>query len=927
MTDGTQFSQLPSFMQQAAKAYYESYVSAIDRQAELADGDLMAMAADLSGYVSDMVEYVENNADFSDLVQRFDTLSAGTKTQESIDELNELIPLINEYIAAYNALNGAEKGEIPLIQPLSAEDLEKTKENATAVQDTIAALDTATIYKDLAMAKEEANSFLSVLSKLGEGEDQFVNLHDAVMAAAQEIADSFGITDTSVIGKMGEKLLEGLLDTYPDILKYVDTATGMLTEGWEDGIAKATNPWKEFFSEAKLKDALTQAKRDMASLDASSLWEELLKPEGKGLYQYAEDWAKQLLPDGTAEEIHTHAQAFVDAFFDIYTDIDTAVMDENGRLAAGVEETVAIMRKAANAATTETTKLENAYKSLHSGTLARNEAISGLTNMKALSAAGNTAGMRSAFEALSTEAISAISDAMPALIDKLNAGTAAAEDFEAAIAKLHEAETKEGKDAWEGYFNKTEAGLRKQSALITSVMRNIITEVSGAENRQEAFYHRLMELSKEDVDVSGLLDQYGLLCTLLLEGTQDADALYAALTRMENLDTLQASLEHTDKLTKAFQTIDLGASGYDPLSALEAYETLEKEYTTLTALQRGSTEYLAQAKALVQESTAAVYQEAAAYGVVTSLQAKAAQAAATGAQKRQYAETDKNSYAGGVAFLETALRQAEASGKDIAQSWKDALSSLDEAGHLEAMCELFGDISNLAIDCGGNVAQIVAKLNEMRAAAQAITLSDTAKALREERASNTAGTNAYREQIDALSAAFDSGSVTAAMETWNSFDEALQQSIANTYPSLVIALDDANQAAQSLSDSAVTLADREDGLSDSSTDASKKLKTLGKELNSAQKASAARYFKNTATAIENLRHGTVSANEAFAAYNKEAEKAVKANEEYTAVSAKMAAGTEVASSEVENLAEYLGNMDPTALLQNWDQVGSLIASA
>lgn len=98
-------------------------------------------------------------------------------------------------------------------------------------------------------------------------------------------------------------------------------------------------------------------------------------------------------------------------------------------------------------------------------------------------------------------------------------------------------------------------------------------------------------------------------------------------------------------------------------------------------------------------------------------------------------------------------------------------------------------------------------------------------------------------------------------------------------------------------------------------------------MNSAQRASAARYFKNTAAAIENLRHGTVSANEAFAAYNKEAEKAVKANEEYTAASAKMAAGTEVASSEVENLAEYLGNMDPTALLQNWDHVGPLIASA
>ena len=274
MTDGTQFSQLPSFMQQAAKSYYESYVSAIDQQAELADGDLMAMAAELSAYVNRMVDYVEANADFSELIRRFDTLSAGAKTQENIEELNALIPLINEYITAFNALQGTEENVIPLIQPISSEELAHAKQEADAVKEAIASLDTSTIYKDLAMAKEEANGFLSVLSRLGEGEDQFVNLHDAVMAAAQEIADSFGITDTSVVGKMGEKLLEGLLDTYPDILKYVDTATGMLTEGWEDGIAKATNPWKDFFSEAKLKDALTQAKRDMASLDQSKLWEE-----------------------------------------------------------------------------------------------------------------------------------------------------------------------------------------------------------------------------------------------------------------------------------------------------------------------------------------------------------------------------------------------------------------------------------------------------------------------------------------------------------------------------------------------------------------------------------------------------------------------------------------------------------------------------
>lgn len=467
-----------------------------------------------------------------------------------------------------------------------------------ATGEAIASLDTSDIYKDLAVAKEEANGFATVLSKLGEGENQFVNLHDAVMDTAREIAEVYGITDASAIGKIGEKLLEGLYDTYPEIINYVDTATGLLTEGWEDGIAKATNPWAEFFKKARLEDALTQAKRDMAALDVSSLWDELLNPEGKGLYQYADDWARALIPDGTEEEVHSLAQQFVDAFFDMFSDIDTSIMDGNGRIAAGMEATIAIMRKAANAATTETTKLQNAYKSLHSDTLARNEAIAGLTNMKGMAETGNTAGISAAFEALSAEAISAIADAMPELIDRLNSGTAAAEDFEAAIGKLHEAEVKSGRDAWKGYFDKTAEGLKQQSALFSTTMKSII-----------------------------------------------------------------------------------------------------------------------------------------------------------------------------------------------------------------------------------------AKLYEMREAAQSMGLADMADSLREERVSNAAGTGGYQEQVDALTAAFGEGGtegVTAAMEVWNSFDASLQQSIAKTYPSLVIALDEANRAAAELSGTVGELEGSEGELSGATNSASKRVTALGK---------------------------------------------------------------------------------------------------
>ena len=927
MTDGTQFSQLPQFMQQAATEYYNAYIGAIDQQAELAEGDLMAMAADLSGYVTNMVDFVDANADFSDLIHRFDELSSQPLTIESANELNSLIPIINEFISAYNAMTETTDDDFPLLGEILIDDLVTVKENIEEINEAVAALDTASIYKDLAVAKEEANGFVSVLAKLGEGEDQFDNLHEAVVATAQEIADAYGITDVTAISKIAEKLLEGLYETYPEIINYVDTATGLLTEGWEEGVAKATNPWASFFKKEKLDDALKEARRDMDALDASSLWDELLSPEGKGLYEYADDWARSLIPDGTEEEVHELAQQFVDAFFEMFDGIDTSIMDGNGRIASGMDETIATMRKAANAANAEATKLENAYKSLHADTIARNEAISGLTNMKGLVEAGNLGAAKNNFEALSSEAISAISSAMPEFIDKMNDGTVATEDFEAAIVRLHEAEVKVGKDAWKDYFGKTSAGLKQQSSQWASTMKGIIAEVSAADDRETAFYNKLIALSKEGVDISGMLDQYGSLALLLLSGTENAERLYAILSQMENLSGLQVDLEEADKLAKAVKSIDPSNVSYNPLNALSAYDTLEQEYSELTDLQRGSVEYLERARQLTQETVAEVYNEAAAYGVVTELQAKAAQAAASGERDRTFRRVDENNYAGGVAYLENAVQQAQDAGEDVTKAWEDALSNLDEAGHLEAMCEMFGDISALAVECGGNVEEIIARLYEMREAAQAITLSDMAESLREDRESNFAGTNSYQDQIDALVSAFDSGGIESAMDTWNSFDASLQQSIAKTYPSLVIALDDANKAAGDLSGTFSDLEGDQDNLSDSARAAAKKVTALGKELGSAQKSANARYFKSTASAIEDLKNGAISVSDAFGAYNKEAAKAVKANEEYSAASKKIAAGTTVATSEIENLASYLGNLDPAALLQNWDQVGPMISGA
>ena len=393
---------------------------------------------------------------------------------------------------------------------------------------------------------------------------------------------------------------------------------------------------------------------------------------------------------------------------------------------------------------------------------------------------------------------------------------------------------------------------------------------------------------------------------------------------------MQVDLEHADALSSAAKAINPADGSYDPQSVLTAYALLEAEYGELTQLQRGSAEYIARAKELTEQTTASVYEQAAAYGVVTNRQAQAAQAAADGQRERRFKRVEENGYQGGVGYLESTVRKAEEAGADVTAAWNNALDELDAVGHLDAMCQMFGDISNLAVECGGDVEEIVRRLYEMRDAAQSISLSDMAEELRRERTANTAETDSYDDQVGALLSAFGEGGtegVLAAMEVWNGFDESLQQSIAETYPSLVIALDDANQAAQSLKEGVGELAEGEDALSDSSQTAEKKMSALGTELNAAKKSSSAKYFKNTAKAIEKLKHGAVSVSDAFGTYNKEAETAVKANEEYQAASKKMAAGTKVAASEIDTLAEYLGNIDPQILLANWDQVGPMLSSA
>ena len=138
-------------------------------------------------------------------------------------------------------------------------------------------------------------------------------------------------------------------------------------------------------------------------------------------------------------------------------------------------------------------------------------------------------------------------------------------------------------------------------------------------------------------------------------------------------------------------------------------------------------------------------------------------------------------------FLTDAVRQAEENGRDVAQAWNDALAELDEAGHLEAMARCSGISPIWRWPAAATSRRSLKSSTPCSETAQAVSLSDMAQALREEREGNFAGMRtAIRNRSGSLMAAFGEGGmegVRAAMDVWNSFDESLQQSIAQTYPS------------------------------------------------------------------------------------------------------------------------------------------------
>lgn len=182
-------------------------------------------------------------------------------------------------------------------------------------------------------------------------------------------------------------------------------------------------------------------------------------------------------------------------------------------------------------------------------------------------------------------------------------------------------------------------------------------------------------------------------------------------------------------------------------------------------------------------------------------------------------------------------------------------------------------------------------------------LRESVQAAREELEAGRAGQFGFGEQINTLMDALQNGDVVSA---WTSMSKSMQSGIEKTYPQLVQAI------------RAVEVA---------TGDASEEQAELSKQLANAKWQASIRTFTETATAIKGLGNYTVTATDAYAKFYSEAEKAVKAQDEYEKATQKSAEGTEVIADDVKELASFLGYVTPDALLQDWDQVGPRLSQA
>ena len=166
---------------------------------------------------------------------------------------------------------------------------------------------------------------------------------------------------------------------------------------------------------------------------------------------------------------------------------------------------------------------------------------------------------------------------------------------------------------------------------------------------------------------------------------------------------------------------------------------------------------------------------------------------------------------------------------------------------------------------------------------------------------NWAKSNHFEDQISQLQTAVDTGGIEAALELYNSWDDAMQQAVGTEYPNFVLMLTKASNKIKEQGKETANLTEETNGLSSA-------LKTAT-DLNNIK------YFKDSAKAIKQLSEGTISASDAYDVYTKDLNKVTKAYEDILDVQAKMEYNAKdvnkdnqqaIDAADVNNLATLLG---------------------
>lgn len=183
-------------------------------------------------------------------------------------------------------------------------------------------------------------------------------------------------------------------------------------------------------------------------------------------------------------------------------------------------------------------------------------------------------------------------------------------------------------------------------------------------------------------------------------------------------------------------------------------------------------------------------------------------------------------------------------------------------------------------------------------------LEAQAQQIEQQQQLNYAKSEGFATQIGELQTALGSGDesgVQRAMEIWNSYDSAMKESIATTYPNLIKSLNNVRKAQEKTSDGTEDL-----------TKASKELQNV---LSRSEKYATAKYFKDSYTAVQKLAEGTISATDAYETFDKEVNKVTKAYEDILDVQAKLDYNAkdvnkkkpkDITASDVSNLASLIG---------------------